>query len=588
MKAIVIFIFLVAAYSGVAQNCSDPNILCVDDTSGPNQEFLTIQSAVDIMNLGDTVLVFNGTYQGFRISQSGTSSQQIVIKAIENNVLINSSEPVSGDEHIYISNSDYVTIDGFIVANAGKHGIGFHDATATSPVVGIQVLNNTVYGSGSANIYMSQTSFSLAEGNETYNSVNEHGIYLANAGSDNTTLRNNKTHNNNKAGIHFNGDLSVGGDGIISDILVEQNEVYENGLNGLNMDGVQNSTIQNNIIHDNSNRGLRAFKIDGAEGPKNLNIINNSFYDNSNWAMKITADGGGHNIFNNIFLSNGGSLIVDNTSFNSDNNIVMDNLSIDGENTIIDLATWQSMGYGLNSVIETPEQVYVNPSNSNFNLLNSSAAVNDIGVLTFNGVDAPLIDFNGNVRPQGTKTDLGAIEYGESLPIELINFKALVQKTSVLLKWQTATETNNDYFTIEKSKNTNNWVVLKKIDGAGNSSNIQSYHAIDKKAYNGLSYYRLKQTDFDGTYRYSPIEVVSLQDKGLILYPNPFTNKIFLQNLNINKAEISIFGVLGQNLTQQISMQYMDDKMLLDFNNLKKGLYIIKINTIHSYKIFKH
>jgi hypothetical protein len=89
-----------------------------------------------------------------------------------------------------------------------------------------------------------------------------------------------------------------------------------------------------------------------------------------------------------------------------------------------------------------------------------------------------------------------------SLPIELINFIPHVQDNWVNLKWQTASEINNDYFTIEKSKTASNWIIVTQVNGAGNSSNILSYSTTDQIPYNGISYYRLKQTDFNGQFEY--------------------------------------------------------------------------------------
>ena len=76
--------------------------------------------------------------------------------------------------------------------------------------------------SAGANIYLSQVAGSLIEGNTTSGFATSHGIYLANGGSDNTVLRGNRSFNNAKAGILFNGDVSVGGDGYQTGLIVEK------------------------------------------------------------------------------------------------------------------------------------------------------------------------------------------------------------------------------------------------------------------------------------------------------------------------------------------------------------------------------
>jgi len=90
----------------------------------------------------------------------------------------------------------------------------------------------------------------------------------------------------------------------------------------------------------------------------------------------------------------------------------------------------------------------------------------------------------------------------DPLPIELLSFTANADHEFVRLHWATATETNNDFFTIERSTNLNDWEVLGFIDGAGNSSRPLQYVFTDYNPLSGISYYRLKQTDYDGKYEY--------------------------------------------------------------------------------------
>ncbi|HHO67505.1 MAG TPA: hypothetical protein ENK12_00605, partial [Gammaproteobacteria bacterium] len=232
-------------------DCSLASVLCVDDSAGANQEYSNIQNAVDSANPGDTVLVFDGTYNGFVVNRSGTVSSPIVVKANAGNARVTGTAP-GYSETIRIDNSSYVTIEGFIVdqGGSGGYGIGARGANGNSPMRGLVIRNNTVRNSGSTNIYLSQVADSLAEGNTSYN-AGEHGIYLANGGSDNTTLRNNTIYNNAVDGIHFNGDLSVTGDGLHTGLVIEGNTIYGNAVNGLDMDGVQNSVIRNNVIYAN-------------------------------------------------------------------------------------------------------------------------------------------------------------------------------------------------------------------------------------------------------------------------------------------------------------------------------------------------
>ena len=191
--------------------CGSSTVLCVDDSPGASQEYSTIQAAVNVVRAGDTILVYDGNYSGFSISADGTSSSRIVIKTNGGPVVINQTN--SSGEGITLSNANYVTVEGFTITGMPNYGLATHNATATNPMRGLIIRNNTVQNSGSVNIYLSQVADSLVEGNTAIGSVASHGIYLSNGGSDNTILRNNRSYNNAKAGIHFNGDLSVGGKG---------------------------------------------------------------------------------------------------------------------------------------------------------------------------------------------------------------------------------------------------------------------------------------------------------------------------------------------------------------------------------------
>lgn len=97
------------------------------------------------------------------------------------------------------------------------------------------------------------------------------------------------------------------------------------------------------------------------------------------------------------------------------------------------------------------------------------------------------------------------------LPIELMSFSAKCNDNKVNLNWVTASETNNDYFTIERSKNAQNWEYVNNVIGAGNSNKPTNYSIDDDQPIEGSSFYRLKQTDYDGEFTYSEITPVACE-----------------------------------------------------------------------------
>ena len=100
-----------------------------------------------------------------------------------------------------------------------------------------------------------------------------------------------------------------------------------------------------------------------------------------------------------------------------------------------------------------------------------------------------------------------------TLPIELLRFTAVAKDTYVQIDWLTATEINNDYFNVERSADGLNFNSMSKINGAGNSTEVLSYSSVDERPLDGISYYRLKQTDYDGETSYSNIEAVAFNKR---------------------------------------------------------------------------
>lgn len=398
---------------GAGINTDDnPTVRQVDDDSGTTQEYSSIQAAVNAARPGDTVLVHDGNYRGFTVYTSGKPSSPITIRAAGNGAVID--RPNGNGEGITLNNAHYVIIEGFTVTGMPRAGIASHKASAAWPMRGVIVRRNTVRNSASTNIYLSQTADSLIEGNLASGSLSSHGIYLANGGSDNTVLRGNRCFGNAKNGIHFNGDSSMGGDGLHRGLILENNIMHGNTANGLDMDGVQDSLVRNNLIYGNGRNALRAFRIDGAAGPKNLKIVNNTLLatPGGGWALKMSQDLGGHTIFNNIMLSDNdstGSISVSSPDFASNNNALVGRLSFDGETSVVGLSAWQAAGFDTASFTTTPVGLFASTTSADYRLAAGSPAI-DTGRATLNDVPAPLADLAGRPRPQGPAFDLGAYE----------------------------------------------------------------------------------------------------------------------------------------------------------------------------------
>lgn len=135
------------------------------------------------------------------------------------------------------------------------------------------------------------------------------------------------------------------------------------------------------------------------------------------------------------------------------------------------------------------------------------------------------------------------------LPLQLVSFSATSQAGGNLLKWTTASETNNDYFTIERAADGINFSAVANIDGKGTCTTISDYSFFDNKCNTGLNYYRLRQTDFDGTCTWS--KVVTVEQENLlsscnILYlPDEHAVLIQLHAANSTLCTLSFIDIAG-------------------------------------------
>lgn len=119
------------------------------------------------------------------------------------------------------------------------------------------------------------------------------------------------------------------------------------------------------------------------------------------------------------------------------------------------------------------------------------------------------------------------IECYSPLPIELINFDVSNELNQNILSWETASETNNDYFTIEHSTNGFSWDLIDKIEGAGNSNSAIRYGTKHRTYPNFINYYRLTQTDYDGKSETFPVlSIDNLVEKKMIRRINTLGSEV--------------------------------------------------------------
>ncbi|MBA3683274.1 MAG: T9SS type A sorting domain-containing protein, partial [Bacteroidetes bacterium] len=164
------------------------------------------------------------------------------------------------------------------------------------------------------------------------------------------------------------------------------------------------------------------------------------------------------------------------------------------------------------------------------------------------------------------------------LPIGLKYFYCTLSGNNYTeLKWATATEINNDYFSVESSEDAVNFRVAGTVKGSGNSHQQVEYSFQDNTPFKDLLYYRLKQTDFDGKFTYSSICYVSNKAASEIdVYPNPASSEITIAYAaNSETPVVIIKNILGQQIASTFIPQA--NKIVVNTSEFKDGVYLIEI-----------
>ena len=170
------------------------------------------------------------------------------------------------------------------------------------------------------------------------------------------------------------------------------------------------------------------------------------------------------------------------------------------------------------------------------------------------------------------------------LPIELIRFDAQEDGKSVRLDWETASEINNDYFLIERSVDGKDYFPIQAIDGAGNSTTVKAYRTFDTDPLEGLSYYRLKQIDFDGSFTYSRPVAVRLVNGigGLHLVPNPASSATHLDftSSQLTDGVLEIFDTRGKRIySEKLAIERGRNDHMMDLSRLDNGVYVVSLSS---------
>lgn len=294
--------------------------------------------------------------------------------------------------------------------------------------------------------------------------------------------------------------------------------------------------------------------------------------------LKIDAGKSLQTLVNDLEIKNGGTLVVEGIL--KVWNLVFYNgsiIEIKPGSQVIVLNNLTNMNNSNGVTVDGDISVTGTFQNGNGGVI---AGTGDITATTFTGAGTTFGYTTGDIPP-GTTVSEG------SLPIELAYFTGKASENKVELTWLTTSEINNDYFTVEKSANGLYFEEIDKIKGSGTSNVQNTYLYTDENPLQGINYYRLRQTDFDG--KYSVSEVVSIKFNSTVnpltfdIFPNPVLRSEAI-NLNIVNFEpntevlMVVVDLLGRELYSKVHITDLTGNTVSALcigNKLPQGTYLI-------------
>jgi len=538
----------------------------------------------DYFNLKNCYLEITSTTASSGVNYYGKSNTDPAISSqyntISGNIMTNTAE--NGIGIYFLGDNDLSTISSNTITLTGTSSMGMSCLYNTDGSNNYWPVKNTITDNTLTSV---KRGISMYGGSTTNNptdyNISGNSISLTSAsGTDNSCIW-----------MYYAGDFGGAGDAPIN--------IYSNRLSGgyagiCIPDYVREINVYNNYICGNK-YGLYAIDSDGNDSKSTT--YHNSFY---NLNTCVYFDGQSQrdwDLRNNILYTTGDNsnycIYVDDESTNWQVDFSNYNLFYNPNNanigkfagaTYTTLTDWKTSGFASSTDASSwnANPNYENPGSCDLDL------VSDYKI----GTNLSLsVDINGTLR---SHPHVGAFEGESPLPVELISFTASCIDGYNLINWITSIEINNDYFTIERSYDAKEFEVVDIVKGAGKCNVIKKYEVIDLYPFKGNSYYRLKQTDFDGKYNYSDIISLNCNESvKTIKIENIITEG---ENISVlfnasqgEKVSVSLYNQNGQ-IIKSINTTTLNGLNIIEFdrNILSTGLYIIVLqspNNIDSKKI---
>ncbi len=267
------------------------------------------------------------------------------------------------------------------------------------------------------------------------------------------------------------------------------------------------------------------------------------------------------------------------------NNLIFGSGAADGHSTI----TVQQ------ATVVSNNAIFGSGGADGFSLISFSQTMPDVNnpIFASGGADGfslinyhqPLPNLNNLIFASGAADGFALIIIQQNipLPVELIKFEANTLEDYVRLDWTTASETNSDYFEVQRAIDPSNFITIATEKAQGESNARVNYYVNDIQPVSGVSYYRLKQVDQDGTTAYSEvISVNRMQQQNIVAYPNPVNEELYLSWDGVEEAQNATIRIIDQRGMEVKQMHFEKngmEKMVqkVEFQDVLPGIYIVEL-----------
>jgi len=176
-----------------------------------------------------------------------------------------------------------------------------------------------------------------------------------------------------------------------------------------------------------------------------------------------------------------------------------------------------------------------------------------------------------------------SLTHSTTLPVHLLFFTSIVSGSAIEVKWQTASEVSNAFFTVEKSEDGLQWKVIAVQEGSMTAQQLTNYQLVDEEPVHGIQYYKLTQTDVDGLTTVFPVIVQEYEAVGaydVLVFPNPTHGAVTVQVLGVGEKKMRVLSAAGQVVLSGIAFDAPE--YFLALSDLPAGYYVIEVYTGYS------